>query len=79
LFNNVDINDIRNDLIDQNKFDIELKQTHKNLDFLLNNLKSDYKQNMEINTLFLNMNHLNEKFIKNTLNYCKKVSCFKKF
>ena len=79
LFNNVNINDIRNNLIDKNKFDIELKQTHKNLDFLLNNLKSDYKQNMEINTLFLNMNHLNEKFIKNTLNYCKKVSCFKKF
>ena len=74
LFNNVDIDDIRNNLNEKDKFDILLKQTHKHLDCLVENVKMDLRNLQSINALFLNMNHLNEKLIVNLLRYNKEVS-----
>ena len=74
LFNNVDIDDVRNNLNEKDKFDILLKQTHKHLDCLVENVKMDLRNLQSINALFLNMNHLNEKLIVNLLRYNKEVS-----
>ena len=74
LFNIVDIDDIRNNLVDKNKFDVLLKQTHKNLDCLVKNVKLDSQNLEKINSLFLNMNHLNENFIVNSFSIYKEVS-----